>query len=122
MVFTNLRRQLEAPRLARSGQGYGLRVLARGDSASPLDVAVAFLSSAAADLALPGIGILGIDPLAAIALPPVVIPRPARSVAMTVDLPQVPALAGTPLRAQAVILRGPGEVPLTNVTYDVFLR
>lgn len=121
-LFTNLLRQLDAPQLALSGESYEIRAYARGGTPSLVHIAIPYIASAAADIALPPLGTLGIDPSTMIALPPFVIGHQNGVGSLRIDLPHVPSLAGTPLRTQAVVLRWPGNARLSNVTVDVFRR
>lgn len=120
-VYSNLLRQLDAPHLLRRGHPYTLDVYSRRyGPTSALDLALPYLSTTRLSIPVPPFGILGIDPMAP--LPLVLIPQPAGIGTVTWMLPNNPAFVGIKVFAQALLLQGPTEIRLTNVTADVILQ
>jgi len=121
-IYTNLVRQLDAPRLLRTGRPYRLDAYARFGPPSPLDVAWPAFSTQRVQLPMPLLGMLGIDPNQMVRLPPIVIAQPAGIGSLLIQVPNVPALAGITFYTQA-LLEHPGvALHLTNVVGDPLLR
>ena len=120
VILTNLRRQLDAPLLAISGGELRLDGYARGGG---LQVALPYAATAAARIALPPLGILGLEPALMIPLPAFAISAATGAGSLRVRVPSHPGLVGLPLFAQALLVAWPaGPVLLTNVTADRILR
>ncbi|MBI5852011.1 MAG: VCBS repeat-containing protein [Planctomycetes bacterium] len=119
-LLVNLERQLEAPYLLRAGHPYPLEVYSRHGPSRQADGAIVYLSTVRLSVPLPPFGILGIDPMAPLA--PVLIPQPAGVGVATWNVPSIPSLAGVEVFAQALFVRWPLDLRLSNVTADIFLR
>ena len=118
----NLHRQLDDPFLARIGRTYTLEAYARYGPSRMVDFALPYLSAATASIPLPPIGTLGINPAQMLALPPFIIPQPAGVGSISFQLPNWPALVGSSIYAQAVLVPFPLNPRLSNVTADVIIR
>ena len=121
-LYLNLLRQLDAAFLARVGFSYQLDVYTRFGPPSLVDVALPFLSTATASLAVPPFGTFGISPTQMLALPPFLIPQPAGVGSVSFAVPNVPGLVGTSFYAQALLVPYPFQARLTNVTADVIIQ
>ncbi|MEM7199228.1 MAG: VCBS repeat-containing protein [Planctomycetota bacterium] len=119
LLYTNLSRQLHTPFPLRSGRSFALDAYARGGSSST-DAALPFLALAQASIPVPALGTFGLDPTQLAALVPILIPQPAGVGTLTIDIPDVPSLIGTPLFGQALLSRD-GALRLTNVSADVVI-
>ncbi len=108
--------------LLRIGRPYTLEAYARYGPPSAVDIALPFLSRGRASILLPPFGTFGLDPTQMLALPPLIIPRPAGVGAVSFAVPNVPGLAGISIYAQALLLPHPFQARLTNVTADVIIR
>ncbi len=87
-----------------------------------MDVALPFISLATAQIPLPPLGTLGLDPTRMLALPTFVIPQPAGVGSVSVAGPNNPGLVGASIYAQALLLPYPFQARLTNVTADVVIQ
>lgn len=118
----NLLRQLDSPYLLRPGLPWRLDVYARYGPPRLFDVALPFVSLAPAHIPLGVLGTVGIDPTVMLALPPLLVPQPAGGASLSLPTPNLPALAGIALHAQALLLQWPAQDRLTNAVFDVFVR
>ncbi len=121
-VSLNLLRQLDTPYLLRTGQDYQLDVYARYGPFRAGDIAFPFLATGTATIPFPPLGTIRIDPNQAIALPPMLIPQPSGMASVTVPIPNDPAIDGSTLYGQAVLLQYPVQTVLTNATVDVIIH
>lgn len=121
-LYQNLLRQLDAPFVLHVGRTYQLDVYSRYGSATQLEIAYPYFSTATAHISLPPFGTVGIDPNQMLALPPFVVPQPAGVGSLSFPVPNVPALAGIAIHTQALLQPYPGPLRLTNVVTDVILR
>ncbi len=121
-LYLNLLRQLDAPTLARIGRTYTLEAYARYGPPSLTDVALPFLSPGTTSIPLPPLGTFRLDPTALLPLPSFVIPQPAGVGSISFTVPNVPALVGVPVYAQALLVPYPFQAWLTNLTADVIIR
>jgi len=113
LVHANLQQQIFAPYVLRSGQSYEVQVYSRYGAAGPLDFAFPYLATNRLAVLLPGVGILGIDPVAP--LPFVQIARPAGVASVSWSVPNAPAFVGLEILTQALVVHWPLEARLTNV-------
>ncbi|MFN3240247.1 MAG: FG-GAP-like repeat-containing protein [Planctomycetota bacterium] len=118
-VLVHTQHQLHAPAAPRLGQTYALDAYLRRWPSSPLDRAWIWLSTLPAQLQLPSLGTLGIDPNTAAPLPAVAIQASSRSGSSGWPIPNQPSLVGVPLYAQALLLHDPFDLRLSNVVRDV---
>ncbi|MCU0866626.1 MAG: VCBS repeat-containing protein [Planctomycetes bacterium] len=119
-LYSNLRRQLDTAALLRPGQPFQLDVYSRYGPTVQSEVALPILSTARAPVAVPPFGVLGIDPQLPL---PLVAIAPLAGVGSAVwNVPNVPAIVGVEILAQAVLLRVPFDLRLSNVTADVCVR
>lgn len=121
-LHLNLLRQLDSPFLLRPGLPWQLDVYARYGPPRWVDVALPFVSLAPTHVPLGVFGTVGIDPTVMVALSPLVIPQPAGVGTLSVPTPNLPALAGIALHAQAILIQHPTQDRLTNALTDVFVR
>jgi hypothetical protein len=117
-LYLNLLRQQDAPYPARLGKHYLLAVYARYGRATNGDLAYPLLAPASANVPLPPLGTLFLDPSTMVALPALAIPQPAGVSSVSLVIPNVPGLVGLPLYAQALLIQHPAAF-LTNATEDV---
>jgi hypothetical protein len=118
----NLLRQLDAPFLLRPGCWYRLDAYARHGAPRLFDVAQPYLALGTANVELPQVGRLGIDPAGAAVLPPLLIPQPTGMASLSIAVPNNPVLAGIPIHAQAVLVQYPLQARFTNVITEWVLR
>lgn len=89
--------------------------------AAPYQLVFPAVAAAPADLAIPALGVLGLDPASMIVLPFVDM-RAACRQTLTFAIPNNPWLRGRPIYCQAYVLdpQNPAESHLTNWTVDTF--
>jgi hypothetical protein len=121
-LYLNLLRQLDAPYVLHVGRTYQLDVYARYGPAHPSDAAMLFLSLATANIPLPPLGIVGIDPNLMVGLPSFTVPRPAGVGSLSIKVPNTPSIAGLAIHSQALLIQNPLPARLTNVNSDIILR
>ncbi len=119
-LYTNLLRQLEAPRPYQIGQTWTLEAYVRHRQATAIDFALPVVSLAAAAVPVPPFGIAGVDPNLAIALPLIAIPQPQGVGALNLPVPVLSGLIGTPLYAQALLVSSALPPRLSNVVPDEY--
>ncbi len=119
-IFINHLRQLEAPYLAKPGQSYRLEVYSQPGVASAPQLAGLLASVAISKTALeiPLLGTLRLDPGRLNSMPAVSIPTPAGRVDVDLLIPAQSSLVGQEFQFQALILRFPGTIRLTNIVAD----
>ena len=121
LLYLNLLRQLDAPFLLRVGQPYQLDACARHGPVAAPNVALPFLSTGTANIPLPPLGTLGLDPNHIV--PPRALPIPESGVgSVTIAVPNHPSFAGVAIYGQALVVQHPIQQRLTNVTGDVVWR
>jgi hypothetical protein len=122
-LYLNLLRQLHAPLLLRVGHPFQLDAYARYGPPSTTDLAFPVIAGAPAHIPLPPFGTIGIDPATILAIPaPIVIPQPAGVGSVSFVVPNNPGLEGLATWTQALLIRHPVQVHLTNVIADVVRR
>ena len=102
------------------GLDYRLDVYARYGKARTGDQAVPLLAPQSGNFPLPPFGTLFLQPSSLVALPPLAMPMSGLA-SLTLAVPNVPALAGRHLFAQALVIQTP-FAHLTNLTADAILR
>jgi len=80
---------------------YGLDVYSRHDAPGTGGLALPFCAAARANVPMPGIGTLVVPPGPALALPLLAVPQPLGLASLSFPVPQIPALTGLTLHAQA---------------------
>ncbi|MEM7205934.1 MAG: VCBS repeat-containing protein [Planctomycetota bacterium] len=121
LLLTNLARHLATPWLAVLGRELGVEAYAR-HAVGP-HVVLPYVSAATAQIPVPALGTLGLDPALMIPLPVFMIPPAAGVGSLRLSIPSHPSFVGLPLFAQAVIVgSAPGQARLTNVTADRIVR
>ncbi len=121
-LYTNLTRQLDVPLVPRLGHLYRLDVYARRGPPGTVDLALPFVSTAAASIPLPPLGTVGLAPARTLVLPPFLIAPLSGVGSIAFTVPTLPALAGKTIHAQAVVVPYPLQARLTNTTTDVIIR
>ncbi|MEM7198893.1 MAG: VCBS repeat-containing protein [Planctomycetota bacterium] len=118
-VYRNLRRQLAAPLLLRTGRRYRLDVYARSTTPRLGDLAVPYVAGGAASIPVPPWGVWGLDPAVMAPLTPFLIPQPAGVGSADFFVPNDASLVGAEVRAQALLVQYPAGARFTNVTFDL---
>ena len=121
-LYFNLLRQLSAPFLMFVGRNYRLDVDSRYGPPRAMDLAFPLLATGTANIALPPLGTLRLDPSLMLALPALNVPQPAGTASTSFALPNNPSLIGAIVYAQALVAPGSATPRLTNPTADVILR
>ena len=80
------------------------------------------LSAGTANIPLPPLGTLGLDPTRMAVLPPFVIPQPAGVGSVSFTVPDESSLVGVTIYSQALLVQYPTRALLTNVTADVIVQ
>ncbi|MCC6669807.1 MAG: VCBS repeat-containing protein [Planctomycetes bacterium] len=106
----NLHRHLHAPYLALVGRPFVLEIHSMPGYAPGTPLAIPLLGRAGGDLPVPGLGNLGLDPRTLIVLPPASLPPGGGMASVALQIPNLPALAGVPFAAQALMFPG-GRTP-----------
>jgi hypothetical protein len=121
-VLFNLRRQLSAPRLARTGQPWELNLQAEAAGAVALSILGTALLQPRPELS--PFGALGIDPNTAIVLPVVPVGTAPNPTTLALPVPRDDSLVGLTIHAQALIVPSTGlpDARLTGVVSDVITR
>ncbi|MEM7198746.1 MAG: VCBS repeat-containing protein [Planctomycetota bacterium] len=117
-LLINLHRQLETPYLARLGLPFDLRVYARRAQFGSPQSAIPIVSTGTSRFTTPW-GIFGLDPAQMVWLPAITL-SPASTGSIELQIPAVPALAGSVVHAQAVFVSWP-RLLLSNVTTDTIV-
>jgi len=120
-LYLNLLRQLDAPYPAQLGAHYLLAVYARYGRATNGDLAYPLLAPATANIPLPPLGTLFLEPSTMVPLAPLAIPQPSGVSSLSLVVPAVPSLVGVTLYAQALLIQHPSAF-FTNSTEDEILR
>jgi hypothetical protein len=120
-VYFNLRRHVHIAARLPPGGTLELEAYARGVQVAPTAIVIPWVSQVAVSVPLPPFGHLGIDPLAAISLPPIAIDPATGDGTSSLPLPNLPGLVGQPLLVQGLLLNPPGELELTNTSTRVFV-
>ena len=117
-----LSRQLDVPVLARLGRFYQLDAYARYGPTGVVKTAVPFIATGRASIPIPSLGTLALDPAQMIRLPAFIIQQPEGMSSTSFVVPDLLALVGVSVYAQAVIVQYPVEQRLTNWTADVIMQ
>ncbi|MGE3879435.1 MAG: FG-GAP repeat domain-containing protein [Planctomycetota bacterium] len=108
-------RGLHAPYAAQPGADFELRVLARPGYATRDALAIGFLALARAPCAMSPIGLWQLDPQGTLPVFATPVAAPAGIAVVTMPIPNLPALAGRVLFAQAAIVEWPLRVRFTGL-------
>lgn len=120
-LYTNLRRQIAAPYLMKSGAPYPIDLYANPGSAEPGNWMVLFVGPHSARIPLEGLGILGVDPHGAATLRPVRIPAPSGKATVSPKVVDTPALLGSKIYWQGLLIDQAGRARFTNTIEAVVL-
>lgn len=120
-LLLNLHRHLDGPDLARLGQPWSLDFYDQPGYATTWSIAVPVIATGTRRTVLPGIGVVHLDPLSWIQLPPVFLTQgiPQR---LTLTVPNDPMLVGSPAFAQAGVVTPFGALRLTNAVRTSLVR
>ncbi len=117
-VVINHHRQLTSPGEPVPGGTYTLIVDSEPGYSTATRFAATLVATGPASLALPGIGVIGIDPSTAVPLPIVSFAPGVGERRLALPVPNIPSLRGGSLWAQALILDGRLQLRLTNTVHD----
>ncbi len=116
--------QIDATTEPRLGQSFGMQISRRPLGSANLAVAVPLVADTRTRIELPSLGVLGLMPGRALALPPVLLAPNGGATGFSIAVPDDPDLEGVEMFWQAAILEsGPGAADrLTNVWPSRILR
>ncbi|MBL8899117.1 MAG: VCBS repeat-containing protein [Planctomycetes bacterium] len=121
-VLLNLLRQVSSPFTPSLRRPFRLDFYARYGPSRQADFALPILGAVTTQIPLPSLGVLGLDPAFAFALPPISIPQPAGVASLELQVPHQRELFGIWVYAQALIMQLPTQSRLTNVEGDIIWR
>jgi hypothetical protein len=124
-ITVNRHRHLFATEAPRLGDSYRLDFYGMTGYARATQLAVPFLGTSLARVPLPPLGVIGIDPATAVALPAQSLDPPMGVAHLDLTIPSLAALLFLPLHSQTLIVSDPAPARgwrLTNVQTDQVRR